>query len=58
LGGTAITSGYTLDVKGDVITSGNINFANTSRSLFWGGTNSSLARAGVVGEYSHKFCRK
>jgi hypothetical protein len=52
VGGTAITSGYTLDVKGDVITSGNINFANTSRSLFWGGSNSCLARAGVVGEYS------
>jgi hypothetical protein len=52
VGGSAITSGYTLDVKGDVITSGNINFANTSRSLFWGGSNSCLARAGVVGEYS------
>jgi hypothetical protein len=52
VGGTAITSGYTLDVKGDVITSGNINFANTSRSLFWGGTNSSLARAGAAGQYS------
>jgi hypothetical protein len=50
VGGTAITSGYTLDVKGDVITSGNINLANTSRSLFWGGTNSSLARAGVAGQ--------
>jgi len=52
VGGTTITSGYTLDVKGDVITSGNINLANTSRSLFWGGTNSNLGRAGVVGEYS------
>jgi hypothetical protein len=52
VGGTAITSGYTLDVKGDVITSGNINLANTSRSLFWGGTNSSLARAGVASQYS------
>jgi hypothetical protein len=52
VGGSAITSGYTLDVKGDVIASGNINFANTSRSLFWGGSNSCLARAGVVGEYS------
>jgi hypothetical protein len=52
VGGTAITSGYTLDVKGDVITSGNINFANTSRSIFWGGSNSSLARAGVAGQYS------
>jgi hypothetical protein len=52
LGGTAITSGYTLDVKGDVITSGNINFANTSRSIFWGGTNSTLARSGGAGQYS------
>jgi hypothetical protein len=52
VGGSAITSGYTLDVKGDVITSGNINFANTSRSLFWGGSNSCLARAGAIGEYS------
>jgi hypothetical protein len=52
VGGTAITSGYTLDVKGDVITSGNINFANTSRSIFWGGSNSSLARVGVAGQYS------
>jgi hypothetical protein len=52
VGGTAITSGYTLDVKGDVITSGNINLANTSTSLFWGGTNSNLGRAGAVGQYS------
>jgi hypothetical protein len=52
VGGTAITSGYTLDVKGDVITSGNINLANTSRSLFWGGTNSNLGRAGAAGQFS------
>jgi hypothetical protein len=52
IGTTVPTSGYKLDVIGDVITSGNINFANTSRSIFWGGTNSNLARAGVAGEYS------
>jgi hypothetical protein len=52
IGTTVPTSGYKLDVIGDVITSGNINLANTSRSIFWGGTTSNLARAGVAGEYS------
>jgi hypothetical protein len=52
VGGTAITSGFILDVKGDVITTGNINLGNTSRSLNFGGTTSSLSRAGVAGQYS------
>jgi hypothetical protein len=52
IGTTVPTSGYKLDVIGDVITSGNINFANTSRSIFWGGTNSNLGRAGLAGQYS------
>ena len=52
IGKTSITSGYSFDVSGNIITSGNINFGNTSRSLFWGGTNSNLGRAGVGGEYS------
>jgi len=41
-----------LDVTGNIITSGNINLGNTSRSLYWGGTNSNLGRAGFGGEYS------
>jgi hypothetical protein len=49
---TSITSGFVLDVSGNIVTSGNINLANTSRSIYWGSTNSNLARAGVAGEYS------
>jgi len=41
-----------LDVTGNIVTSGNINLANTSRSLYWGGTSCNLGRAGVGGEYS------
>jgi hypothetical protein len=52
IGTTVPTSGYKLDVIGDIITSGNINLANTSTSLFWGGTNSNLGRAGLAGQYS------
>jgi hypothetical protein len=52
IGTTVPTSGYKLDVRGAIITSGNINFANTSTSLFWGGTNSNLGRAGLTGQYS------
>jgi hypothetical protein len=52
IGTTVPTSGYKLDVIGNIITSGNINLANTSTSLFWGGTNSNLGRAGAAGQYS------
>jgi hypothetical protein len=52
IGSSSILSGYALDVTGNIITSGNIALVNASRSIFWTGTNSNLARAGVAGEYS------
>jgi hypothetical protein len=52
LGKTSLIASYALDVSGNIITTGNIALANASRSIFWTGTNSNLARAGVAGEYS------
>jgi hypothetical protein len=52
IGNSNPLSNYALDVSGSIITTGNIALANTSRSIFWNGTNSNLARAGVTGEYS------
>jgi hypothetical protein len=52
IGTTTTLTGYGLNVNANINTSGNINLANTSTGLLWGGTNSSLARAGVVGQYS------
>jgi hypothetical protein len=52
IGTTSILASYGLNVSANIITSGNIALANASRSIFWTGTNSNLARAGVAGEYS------
>ena len=52
VGKTSITSGFSLDVSGNIVTSGNINLANTSTSLYWGGTSCNLGRAGFNGDYS------
>jgi hypothetical protein len=52
IGTTTTLTGYGLNVNANINTSGDINLANTSTGLLWGGTNSSLARAGVVGQYS------
>jgi hypothetical protein len=52
IGTTSILASYGLNVNANIITSGNIALANASRSIFWTGTNSNLARAGVAGEYS------
>lgn len=52
IGTTTPLSNYLLDVRGNIITTGNIALVNASRSIFWTGTNSNLARAGIAGEYS------
>jgi hypothetical protein len=52
IGTTTTLASYGLNVNANIITSGNIALANASRSIFWTGTNSNLARAGVAGEYS------
>jgi hypothetical protein len=52
IGTTSILASYGLNVSANIITSGNIALANASRSIFWTGTNSNLARAGIAGEYS------
>jgi hypothetical protein len=52
IGTTSILASYVLNVSANIITSGNIALANASRLIFWTGTNSNLARAGVAGEYS------
>jgi hypothetical protein len=52
IGTTTPLSNYLLDVRGNIISTGNIALVNASRSIFWTGTNSNLARAGIAGEYS------
>lgn len=52
IGTTTPLSSYLLDVRGNIVSTGNIALVNASRSIFWTGTNSNLARAGVAGEYS------
>ena len=52
IGTTTPLSNYLLDVRGNIVSTGNIALVNASRSIFWTGTNSNLARAGVAGEYS------
>ncbi len=41
-----------LDVSGNIITSGNIIFGNTSKSIGWSGVSSLLGRSGLGGEHS------
>jgi hypothetical protein len=52
IGTTTPLSNYLLDVRGNIISTGNIALVNASTSIFWTGTSSNLARAGVAGEYS------
>ena len=52
IGTTTPLSNYLLDVRGNIISTGNIALVNASTSIFWTGTSSNLARAGAIGEYS------
>jgi len=52
IGTTANLSNYSLDVAGNIITTGNIALVNGATSIFWTGTNSNLGRAGTGNTYS------
>jgi hypothetical protein len=52
VGTTSILSNYSLDVSGNIITTGNIALVNGATSIFWTGTNSNLGRAGTGNTYS------